>query len=132
MLHYIALLRKDPESDFGVDFPDFPGCVSAGRTLDEARQMAQEALDLHVEGLMEDGEPLPEPSSLESIMEDPVNREAVAFLVEIPERPSRTVRVNFTLTEAILQRIDAYTRAHNMTRSAFLANAAMAAMARSG
>lgn len=79
MPQYIALLRKDPESDFGVDFPDFPGCVSAGRTLDEARQMAQEALDLHVEGMIEDGEPLPEPSSLESVMEDPTNREAVAF-----------------------------------------------------
>jgi predicted RNase H-like HicB family nuclease len=39
---YIALIRKDADSDFGVDFPDFPGCVSAGATLDEARRMAQE------------------------------------------------------------------------------------------
>jgi predicted RNase H-like HicB family nuclease len=59
---YIALLRKDPASDFGVDFPDFPGCVTAGKTLEEARTMAAEALDLHVEGMQEDRDPIPEHS----------------------------------------------------------------------
>ena len=44
MSTYIALIRKDPDSDYGVDFPDFPGCVTAGSTLDEARSMADEAL----------------------------------------------------------------------------------------
>ena len=46
MTAYIALLRKQPDSDFGVDFPDFPGCVTAGETLEEARVMAAEALAL--------------------------------------------------------------------------------------
>jgi len=36
MANYIALLQKEEDSDFGVSFPDFPGCVTAGRTLDEA------------------------------------------------------------------------------------------------
>ena len=40
MASYVALIRKDPASDYGVDFPDFPGCVTAGRTLEEARRMA--------------------------------------------------------------------------------------------
>ena len=50
-MEYIAYLHKDSKSDFGVSFPDFPGCVSAGKTLEEARRMAEEALALHIEGL---------------------------------------------------------------------------------
>lgn len=94
MTSYIGLIRKDANSDFGVDFPDFPGCVSAGATLDEARRMAPEALDLHIGGVLEDGEALPVPSSLEAVMADPENADAVAFLVSVPEAADRTVRVN--------------------------------------
>ena len=124
---YIGLIRKDADSDFGVDFPDFPGCVSAGATLDEARRMAQEALELHVSGMVEDGEELPAPSSLEAIMGDPENGDAVAFLVTLREPADRTVRVNITLPERLLRRIDE--RATN--RSAFLARAAEKALAES-
>jgi predicted RNase H-like HicB family nuclease len=49
----------DADSDFGVDFPDFPGCVTAGTTLDEPLRMAQEALEFHIGGMVEDGEELP-------------------------------------------------------------------------
>ena len=52
---YIALIRKEADSDFGVSFPDFPGCVTAGKDLDEANAFAREALALHIEGLIEDG-----------------------------------------------------------------------------
>ncbi len=82
---YIALVRKDPDSDFGVEFPDFPGCVSAGKDLEEARTLAEEALRFHVEGMIEDGEALPRPSRFEQIMSDPANRESVALLVDISE-----------------------------------------------
>jgi len=57
--------------------------------------------------VVEDGEPLPSPSSLEAIMADPANGDAVAFLVSLPEAPDRTVRVNITLPERLLRRIDA-------------------------
>jgi len=127
MTSYIGLIRKEASSDFGVDFPDFPGCVSAGATLDEARRMAQEALELHVSGMVEDGEELPAPSSLEAIMADPENGDAVAFLVTLGEPADRTVRVNITLPERLLRRIDE--RAKN--RSAFLARAAEKALAES-
>ena len=80
MRQYIALIHKDANSDFGVSFPDLPGCVTAGATLDEARDMAEEALALHVEGLEQDGEAIPEPSSLEAVMADPDNRDGVAIL----------------------------------------------------
>lgn len=125
MTNYIGLIRKEPASDFGADFPDFPGCVSAGGTIEEARSMAQEALELHVRGMLEDGESLPRPSALDVIMCDPENAHAVAFLATLPETAQRTVRVNVTLPEGLLRRIDA--RAGN--RSAFLARAAEKALA---
>jgi len=104
MTSYIGLIRKDADGDVGVDFPDFPGCVSAGATLDEARRMAQEALELHVGGMLENGEELPAPSSLEVVMADPEKADAVAFLVTLPEPADRTVRVNITLPERFLAR----------------------------
>jgi hypothetical protein len=60
--------------------------------------MAQEAIELHVSGMVEDGDELPSPSSLEVIMADPENSDAVAFLVTLPEAVDRTVRVNITLS----------------------------------
>jgi predicted RNase H-like HicB family nuclease len=124
MASYIGLIRKDAGSDFGVDFPDFPGCVTAGSTIEEARQLAEEALQMHVEGMTEDGEALPAPSSLDAIMADPANADAVAFLVTLAEAADRAVRINITLPERLLRRIDA--RARN--RSAFLARAAEKAL----
>lgn len=125
MTAYIALIRKDADSDFGVDFPDFPGCVTAGKTLDEAREMAEEALCFHVKGMQEDGEPLPRPTSLETVMADPDAQEAVAFLVSLPQETSKSVRVNVTLPEPILKRIDAWAKSHGLSRSAFLTQAAL-------
>jgi predicted RNase H-like HicB family nuclease len=124
MPSYIGLIRKDDGSDFGVDFPDFPGCVTAGATIEEARRLAEEALEMHVEGMAEDGEALPAPSSLDAIMADPANADAVAFLVTLAEATDRAVRINITLPERLLRRIDA--RARN--RSAFLARAAEKAL----
>jgi predicted RNase H-like HicB family nuclease len=54
-MDYIAYLHKDRKSDFGVSFPDFPGCVTAGKSLDEARRRAPDALAFHIAGMMEDG-----------------------------------------------------------------------------
>ena len=125
MTTYIALIRKEAASDYGVDFPDFPGCVTAGKTLDEARRMAVEALTLQIEGMIEDRETIPEPSGLDAIMDDNLNREAVAFLVDVPTRPTKAVRVNIMLPEDLLVEID---RASS-NRSRFLAEAARAKLA---
>src|SRR5713226_7599788 len=124
MRHYIALIHKDADSDYGVSFPDLPGLVSAGSTLDEARQMGAEALALHIEGMAADGEAAPEPSSLQDIMADAVNRDAVAVLVPLTEGSPRTVRVNITLPQDVLDAIDGYAERHGFTRSGFLATAA--------
>ncbi|HEY3800708.1 MAG TPA: type II toxin-antitoxin system HicB family antitoxin [Caulobacteraceae bacterium] len=128
MSAYIALIHKEPDSDYGVSFPDLPGVVTAGADLDEARAMAAEALAFHLEGLAEDQAPIPEPSSLEDIMANRENRDAVAVLVPAPMAPVRTVRVNITLPETALRAIDAFAEAHGLTRSGFLARAASRAM----
>ncbi len=53
-MDYVAIIHKDLDSDFGVSFSDFPGCITAGRTLDEAKDMALEALSGHIEVMRED------------------------------------------------------------------------------
>ena len=123
MRSYIGLIHKDAESDFGVSFPDFPGVITAGTTLDDARAMAQEALALHIEGMAEDGEAIPEASSLEDVMADPDNRSGVAILVSIKTEQPRAVRVNVTLPEDVLEQIDRYAEAHGFTRSGLLTQA---------
>ena len=125
MRNYIGLIHKDADSDFGVSFPDFPGVVTAGTDLDDARRMAEEALGLHVEGMIEDGEAIPEPSSLEAIMSDPANKEAVAVLIPLKSKARKSVRLNITLPEDVLREIDTYAEAHGLTRSGFLAQAAL-------
>ena len=129
MRQYVALIHKDSGSDFGVSLPDLPGCVTAGATLDEARDMASEALAFHIEGLTEDDEAIPEPPTLEAIMADAVNRDGVAILVAAPEPIAKSIRVNVTLPEDVLQAIDRHAEAHGMTRSGFLASAAKRALA---
>jgi predicted RNase H-like HicB family nuclease len=120
MASYIALLRKDSRSDYGVDFPDFPGCITAGRTLEEARRLAAEALAFHVDGMREDGDAIPPPSPMDAIMADQHNRDAIAFLVDLPAKSRRAVRINISLPEDVVQSIDRVAA----NRSRFLADAA--------
>ena len=126
MADYIALIHRDAKSDYGVSFPDFPGCITAGRTLDEARTLAAEVLAFHIEGMREDGAEIPEPSALAEIMTLRANRDAVAFLVSVSGRAERSLRVNVMLPEGLLREIDRRTD----NRSRFLAEAARAALVR--
>ncbi|MDP9840540.1 putative RNase H-like HicB family nuclease [Neorhizobium huautlense] len=132
MRNYIGLIHKDAESDYGVSFPDLPGVVTAGTDLDEARRMATEALAFHIEGMIEDGDTIPEPSGLDTIMADPDNRDGVAILVSVAMPARKAVRLNITLPEDVLNDIDAYAQTHGLTRSGFLARAARREMENSG
>lgn len=129
MRQYIALIHKDAGSDYGVSFPDFPGVITAGSTLDEARAMAAEALALHLEGLAEDGEAVPEPSSLDEVMAVQENRDGVAVLIPAPTPAVKSVRVNITLPADVLEEIDRFAEQGGFTRSGFIAQAAKKAMA---
>lgn len=80
-MNYIAVIHKDPKSDFGVSFPDFPGCISAGRTLEEAKLMAGEALAGHIAEMRAAGEPIPMPASLDAVLANPDFADGTAFIV---------------------------------------------------
>jgi predicted RNase H-like HicB family nuclease len=120
MSSYVALIHKDPDSDYGVSFPDLPGCVSAGSTLDEAIAMAKEALALHIEGLLDDNENVPAPTAA-----DEVDRDDALLLtsIEVPDN-LRVERINVTIPALALQRFDAFAQRHSMSRSGLLVEAA--------
>ncbi len=84
-MDYVAIIHQDHDSDFGVSFPDFPGCITAGRTLDEAKTLALEALTGHIGVMREAGEPVPVPSTLDEAMSHPQFQDGVAFLVHVEE-----------------------------------------------
>ena len=73
---YIGLIHKEPNSDYGVSFPDLRGCITAGGTLEEARAMAAEALALHIEGME-----IPKPSSADAVIAHPDACDAIALVV---------------------------------------------------
>ncbi|MHB8501681.1 MAG: type II toxin-antitoxin system HicB family antitoxin [Candidatus Acidiferrales bacterium] len=128
-MEYIAYLHKDGKSDFGVSFPDFPGCVTAGKSLDEARRRAPEALAFHIAGMMEDGEKIPKPSKIDDLVRDPARQNAVAFLVTTDSPRSKTVRVNITARENQIELIDRRARQAGMTRSAYMVQSAISGLA---
>jgi predicted RNase H-like HicB family nuclease len=130
MANYIAVIHKDPKSDYGVSFPDFPGCVTAGSSIDAAKEMAIDALSLHIKGMAADGEKIPAPSKLDDILAHRDYSDAAAVLVVgVADPKPRTVRVNVTLSEDVLRKIDRIAKKRGMSRSSFLVNAAKTAIA---
>lgn len=80
MITYFVTVHKDNHSDYGVQFYDFPGCISAGETIEEAKTMATEALKSHIMLMLTDGDDIPHSSTLETILTDPDHQDAVAFM----------------------------------------------------
>jgi len=129
-MNFIAFLHKDRKSDYGVSFPDFPGCITAGKTFEEAHRNALDALTLHIEGMREDGETIPKPSTLDSLEKHSARPGAMLFLVDVPV-DERTIRVNITARQSQIDTIDRLAEAAGMTRSAYIVRSAMKEMKRS-
>lgn len=127
MRNYVAIIRKDGNSDYGVDFPDFQGCISAAATIEEAIALGREALAQHVALMAEYGEEIPEPTDADSILSNLSSRDDFVglFFAPIARPVGRVVRVNITVPEASLRQIDNYVRAHGISRSAFLVESSM-------
>jgi len=123
-MEYIAYLHKEGKSDFGVSFPDFPGCVTAGKSLEEASRKAPEALAFHIAGMMEDGEKIPKASRIDDLVGDPDRQNAVVFLVTAEFDKAKTVRVNITARENQIELIDRLATRAGMTRSAYMVQSA--------
>ena len=119
---YPAILERG-EHGFGLFFPDLPGCVSAGETAEEAARGGAEALALHIEGMIEDGDELPTPSTLDELAVDDGVQELARMLIGATP-PSRAARINVTIEEGLLARIDRAAEESGLTRSGFLAQAA--------
>ncbi|MBZ9845928.1 MULTISPECIES: type II toxin-antitoxin system HicB family antitoxin [unclassified Mesorhizobium] len=83
MQQHVGLVHQEGDSDYGVSFPDFPGLITAGATVDEARELAEEALAFHVVGMIEDGIAVPQPTSLEHIEANPDHRSQASILVRL-------------------------------------------------
>jgi len=121
---YPALIHKDRESDYGVSFPDVPGCVSAGSTPEEAHELAEEALQFHVDGMLEDGEPVSEPTTLTNAY-TLAKEQGTLVVTMVPVRiPGKARRINVTMEENLLDEIDQAAAKRGMSRSGFLAEGA--------
>ncbi len=118
--YYLAVAEKGEGESWGVYFPDFPGCISAGETFAEAAAGAHEALALHIEGMTEDGLELPAPTPPELVQREVG---AQCLMVEATA-PSRSVRLNISLDEGLVRRVDRAAELQGLTRSGFLAAAA--------
>lgn len=68
MRQYAVVIEK-AEGNYSAYVPDLPGCVSTGATLEEVNQMIQEAIEFHLEGLSEEGLPVPEPTTTTAVVE---------------------------------------------------------------
>jgi predicted RNase H-like HicB family nuclease len=130
-MHLPVVLHKDIDSDYGVTVPDLPGCFSAGTTMEEALTNAVEAIELHLEGMLVDGEPLPLPKQIEEHQQSPDYADGVWALVKVDlsRISGRSKRVNITLPERLLAVMDQYAAQHGETRSGLIAQAAMAYIA---
>lgn len=71
-MQYLVVIEKG-ESGFGGYVPDLPGCIAAAESEPEIRQLIREAIEFHIEGLRENGQPVPSPSSSSTIVEVPVS-----------------------------------------------------------
>ncbi len=67
-MQYVVILEKGPES-WGAYVPDLPGCVAVGETREEALELIREAIEFHLEGMKENGEPIPEPHSYTEVVQ---------------------------------------------------------------
>jgi len=102
LTYYPAAITQDegvcPEAGYGVVFPDLPGCVSGGDSVEDASEMAAPALALHVEGMMEEGLALPPPSApgdLPEWLQSVPGRIVKTLLVPVEASPAKTDAIHF-------------------------------------
>lgn len=119
-MEYPVIIHHEKNSAFGVTVPDIPGCFSAGDTLEEALHNTVEAIHGHLEILAEDGEDIPQATSVDNYLD----ADGFIGFVDIDITPylGVTERVNITVPKLVLKKIDDYVKQHPEydSRSAFL------------
>jgi predicted RNase H-like HicB family nuclease len=123
--YYPAVVERGA-TNYGITFPDFPGCVSVGDTIEHVIERGHEALAAQIELMFQDGDPVPAPSPIDAPLPDwleGVGEVALRTLVRV-ELPGRAVRLSITMDEALAGAIDRAAAEQGFTRSGFLAEAA--------
>ncbi len=127
MIYPVYVHLGDAEHAHGVTIPDFPGCFSAADDWQDLPAKVQEAIEVYCEG---ESMTLPDPTPLEALTGQAQYAGGAWLLVDVDlsrVRP-KAVRLNISLPETLVRRIDTYAKAHRLTRSGFLAQAAGRAM----
>lgn len=128
-MKFPVVIHKDADSDFSVTVPDVPGCFSAGTSFSEALENVNEALALHLEGLVADDEALPQAREVDAHLNNPDYADGVWAVVDFDLTPylGKSVRFNASLPEHLLNRIDEKVQKDHRyaSRSGFLATAAL-------
>lgn len=125
-MRFPIVLHTDDGIRYGVTVPDIKGCYSTGDSMDAAIESIQEAIDLHLEGMAEDGEDLPVASSVAAHKDNPDYAGGVWALVDVDMNryDGKSEKINITMPKNLIRRIDDYVQAHGLTRSGFLADTA--------
>lgn len=120
---YPIYVHKDKDSAYGIIFPDFPGCFSAADEAQDIPRLAQEAVEAHFFG---DSKAIPAASTPDQWAASKDYRRGFWMLIDIDlsKVNAKAVRLNISLPENLVQRIDATAQARHLSRSAFLAVAA--------
>lgn len=123
MRYAIAIEPGDETHAFGVVVPDLPGCFSAGDTLDEAIDNAEEAITGWIDAMLDAGQAIPHPSTVDVVRANPEFAGWVfaVVLIDPSALDDKAERVNITLPRRILRRLDARAKAANETRSGYIA-----------
>lgn len=129
-MRFPVVLHTDDGIHFGVTVPDLPGCFSGGDTFDEALDSVLEAIDLHLEGVVEEGGEIPVPRPIADHQSNPDFANGVWAVVDVnvSRFEGKAEKINITLPRRLLAKIDSYAQAHGKTRPGFLADAARSAM----
>ncbi len=106
-MKYPIVIHKDSNSDYGVTFPDLPGCFSAGSSIEEAMDMALEAGECYIEGMLIDAEPIPTPSDISKHEKNPDYQKGIWALIEIniSKLSLKSKRINITIPERLFTHI---------------------------
>lgn len=129
-MKFTVVLHTDDGQRYGVIVPDLPGCFSGGDSLDDALDSVLEAIDLHVETLLEDGNALPPRQPIATHQTNPDYAGGVWAVVDAPVEKyfGPAEKINITVPRVILSRIDEYAKSHGLSRSGFMVQAARTAM----
>lgn len=123
-MHYFGIVHHEPGTAYGVSFPDVPDCFAAA---DDEKDILKNAIDA-LEDYFADGHPLPQARGLEDLRAELSEDLAEgAFLIAVPyiPRPTKSVRMNISMDQGLVKAIDEAAKRLTLSRSAFLAQAAM-------